>query len=311
MFTLSGLHACTQVCGFAYSGVWKGSKFCPSTLHARRAAVGTPAQSFADTGWQEATRADGEAWFSLQMQAESKVEAAGDAVAEAKKRFSDKLLDGKAMAQEVRAEVKARAEELLKKHGVSPGLAVVIVGCRPDSMTYVRNKVKACDDSSIRSLKHELAEDTSQAEVVETIKRLNADPAIHGILVQLPLPVHMDETEVLDAISAEKDVDGFHPLVIGKLAMKGRDAVALPCTPSGVMEMLRRAHVDVKGKKALVVGRSNIVGIPMSLLLLNAGAVDLRWTCKSCMPCTFPSTSLNRKPHSSSPSGPLAPAVMY
>ncbi|EEE62355.1 hypothetical protein OsJ_17144 [Oryza sativa Japonica Group] len=153
-----------------------------------------------------------------------------------------------------------------------PGLAVVIVGSRKDSQTYVQMKRKACAEVGIRSVDVDLAEDISEAALVAEVHRLNADPAVHGILVQLPLPKHINEEKILNEISLEKDVDGFHPLNIGKLAMKGRDPLFLPCTPKGCMELLTRSGVTINGKRAVVVGRSNIVGLPVSLLLLKADA---------------------------------------
>ncbi|KAL5655516.1 hypothetical protein ACJX0J_034835, partial [Zea mays] len=153
-----------------------------------------------------------------------------------------------------------------------PGLAVVIVGSRKDSQTYVNMKRKACAEVGICSIDVDLPEDISETALVAEVHRLNADPAVHGILVQLPLPKHINEEKILSEISIEKDVDGFHPLNIGKLAMKGREPLFVPCTPKGCMELLSRSGVTVKGKRAVVVGRSNIVGLPVSLLLLKADA---------------------------------------
>ena len=161
------------------------------------------------------------------MQASDAGAGAAAAVEEAKVKFSEKLIDGKAIASTVRAEVKQSALEIASRYGVQPGLAVVIVGSRPDSETYVRNKIKACGDCAIQSFKHALPEHASAEEVMDVIRGLNADAAVHGILVQLPLPPHMDETTVLDAISADKDVDGFHPLVMGRLALRYFLSVAL------------------------------------------------------------------------------------
>ncbi|KAG2624667.1 hypothetical protein PVAP13_3KG361500 [Panicum virgatum] len=170
------------------------------------------------------------------------------------------IIDGKAIAADIRREVAADVATLSSAHSVVPGLAVVIVGSRKDSQTYVNMKRKAC------------AEDISELALVAEVHRLNADPAVHGILVQLPLPKHINEEKILSEISIEKDVDGFHPLNIGKLAMKGREPLFVPCTPKGCMELLSRSGVTVKGKRAVVVGRSNIVGLPVSLLLLKADA---------------------------------------
>ncbi|KAM3407339.1 hypothetical protein ACQJBY_001018 [Aegilops geniculata] len=182
------------------------------------------------------------------------------------------IIDGKAIAAEIRREIGAEVAVLSSAHNIVPGLAVVIVGSRKDSQTYVQMKRKACAEVSIRSFDVDLPEDIAEAALVAEVHRLNADPAVHGILVQLPLPKHINEENILNQISIEKDVDGFHPLNIGKLAMKGRDPLFVPCTPKGCMELLSRSGVTVKGKHAVVVGRSNIVGLPVSLLLLKADA---------------------------------------
>ncbi|KAL5135677.1 Bifunctional protein FolD 2 [Glycine soja] len=166
------------------------------------------------------------------------------------------VIDGKAVAQTIRSEIADEVRQLSQKYGKVPGLAVVIVGNRKDSQSYVGMKRKACAELGIKSFDVDLPEQVSQAELIKQVHQLNANPDVHGILVQLPLPKHINEEEVLTEISLEKDVDGFHPLNIGKLAMKGRD-------PLGV---------SIKGKKAVVVGRSNIVGLPASLLLLKADA---------------------------------------
>nr|ABJ15726.1 5,10-methylene-tetrahydrofolate dehydrogenase/5,10-methenyl-tetrahydrofolate cyclohydrolase [Triticum monococcum] len=182
------------------------------------------------------------------------------------------IIDGKAIAGEIRREIGAEVAVLSSAHSIVPGLAVVIVGSRKDSQTYVQMKRKACAEVGIRSFDVDLPEDIAEAALVAEVHRLNADPAVHGILVQLPLPKHINEENILNQISIEKDVDGFHPLNIGKLAMKGRDPLFVPCTPKGCMELLSRSGVTVKGKHAVVVGRSNIVGLPVSLLLLKADA---------------------------------------
>ncbi|XP_066362425.1 bifunctional protein FolD 2-like [Miscanthus floridulus] len=182
------------------------------------------------------------------------------------------IIDGKAIAADVRREVAVDVAALSSAHGLVPGLAVVIVGSRKDSQTYVNMKRKACAEVGICSIDVDLPEDISEPALVAEVHRLNADPAVHGILVQLPLPKHINEEKILSEISIEKDVDGFHPLNIGKLAMKGREPLFVPCTPKGCMELLSRSGVSVKGKRAVVVGRSNIVGLPVSLLLLKADA---------------------------------------
>ncbi|KAK3140711.1 hypothetical protein QOZ80_5AG0404740 [Eleusine coracana subsp. coracana] len=182
------------------------------------------------------------------------------------------IIDGKAIAADVRREVAAEVSRLTSAHNLVPGLAVVIVGSRKDSQTYVNMKRKACAEVGIRSVHVDLPEDISEVALVAEVHRLNADPAVHGILVQLPLPKHINEEKILSEISIEKDVDGFHPLNIGKLAMKGREPLFVPCTPKGCMELLSRSGITVKGKRAVVVGRSNIVGLPVSLLLLKSDA---------------------------------------
>ncbi|PKI59428.1 bifunctional protein FolD 2 [Punica granatum] len=182
------------------------------------------------------------------------------------------IIDGKAIAQTIRSEIAAEVRDLSQKYGKVPGLAVVIVGTRKDSQSYVNMKRKACAEVGIKSVDVDLPEQVSEAELIQKVHELNETPDVHGILVQLPLPKHINEEKVLTEISIEKDVDGFHPLNIGKLAMKGREPLFLPCTPKGCMELLSRSGITVKGKKAVVVGRSNIVGLPVSLLLLKADA---------------------------------------
>jgi methylenetetrahydrofolate dehydrogenase (NADP+) / methenyltetrahydrofolate cyclohydrolase len=180
------------------------------------------------------------------------------------------IIDGKQIAAKVRAEVAQVVEELRAK-GVHPGLTVVRVGDDPASAIYVRGKRKDCEEVGIRSNEHHLASTTSQAELMSLIARLNADPAVHGILVQLPLPKGLDERAVLDAIAPGKDADGFHPFNVGALSI-GIPGTPRPCTPAGVMRMLDEAGIDPKGKRALVVGRSNIVGKPMASMLLERHA---------------------------------------
>lgn len=180
---------------------------------------------------------------------------------------SVKLIDGKATAARVLAEVREQVDTL-RQGGVQPGLAVVLVGMDAASQVYVRNKVLRAEEVGIRSLEHRLPGDTTEHELLTLIDRLNRDTAINGILVQLPLPAHIDEHRVLQAISPLKDVDGFHSENVGGLA-QGRD-VLTPCTPSGCMRLLRDACGPLRGKHAVVVGRSNIVGKPMAALLLQA-----------------------------------------
>lgn len=180
-----------------------------------------------------------------------------------------KILDGKAVSLKVKESVKVRADEL-KKFGVEPTLAVVLVGEDKASQTYVRAKEKACNEYGIKSVAHRLSENTTQNELLALINVLNLDDSIHGILVQLPLPKHIDTNVVLAAIDPRKDVDGFHAVNVGKL-VSGLEGF-VPCTPLGVMEILKEYGVDVAGLNAVVIGRSNIVGKPMANLLLNASA---------------------------------------
>ena len=179
------------------------------------------------------------------------------------------ILDGNALGQKLRAGFKQKAEELAAQ-GVRPGLAVILVGEDPASQVYVRNKVNACAQAGFHSEKHTYAADVEPKKVFDKITELNADPKIHGILVQLPLPSHFDPDAVLDAIAPEKDVDGFRAENVGAL-MQGQPCF-IPCTPYGAMKFFEEAGINLKGKEAVVVGRSNIVGKPMAMLLLHAGA---------------------------------------
>ncbi|HHS96408.1 MAG TPA: bifunctional methylenetetrahydrofolate dehydrogenase/methenyltetrahydrofolate cyclohydrolase FolD [Chloroflexi bacterium] len=182
------------------------------------------------------------------------------------------LIDGKATAAQIQEEIRAEVERLKTEHGVVPGLATVLVGENPASQFYVRSKRKRCSEVGIRSFGYELPESASQEEVEGLVAELNANPEVHGILVQLPLPKHLDEERVLAAISIEKDVDGFHPVNIGRLAMKGREPMFVPCTPAGCIELLDRYGIEIEGKEAVVLGRSNIVGLPVAMLLLHRNA---------------------------------------
>lgn len=179
-----------------------------------------------------------------------------------------KLINGKEIAAAVRAELKADCATFVAKHGYAPGLAVVIVGEDPASQIYVRNKARACEEVGFCSEVHRLPAGTEQAALNALIDRLNADGRIHGILVQLPLPAHLDAEEVTLRIDPRKDVDAFHPFNVGRILLG--DPIFLPCTPAGVMELLRRSGIDPSGKRCVVIGRSNIVGKPMAMLLLAA-----------------------------------------
>lgn len=183
--------------------------------------------------------------------------------------MSASLIDGKAIAQEYRAELAVRVARL-REAGVLPELAVVVVGDDPASQVYVRNKTFACEAIGMRSQTHKLAAETSQAQLIAFVKRLNQDDSVHGILVQMPLPPPLDKHAVIEAISPDKDVDGFNYLNVGRLA--AGDPGFYPCTPWGIMKILEHEGIAVEGAHAVVVGRSNIVGRPMVMMLLNAGA---------------------------------------
>lgn len=189
-------------------------------------------------------------------------------------------IDGKQTAAEIRAELRIRSEAFEKRYGKKPGLAVVLIGEDPASQIYVRNKIRGCEEAGIRSFSYMLPAETSRAEAERLLASLAEDPAVHGILVQLPLPAHLDAEKLLAKIPAEKDVDGFSAQNIGALAL-GRPA-AVSCTPLGVMELLKRYGVSPYGKRAVVIGRSNIVGKPMAMLLLNADATVTVCHSKTC-----------------------------
>ncbi|MBE7022368.1 MAG: bifunctional methylenetetrahydrofolate dehydrogenase/methenyltetrahydrofolate cyclohydrolase FolD [Ruminococcaceae bacterium] len=177
-----------------------------------------------------------------------------------------KVLDGKAVSQRIKDELKQEVAGLREK-GVHPGLAVVIVGDDPASRIYVNNKKKACEYVGIRSEEYALPKETTQEELLALIEKLNADEGLDGILCQLPLPKHIDEKAVINAIRPDKDVDAFHPVNVGKIMIGDYDF--LPCTPAGVMELIYESGIDIQGKECVVVGRSNIVGKPMAMLLLH------------------------------------------
>lgn len=178
------------------------------------------------------------------------------------------IIDGKAISAAVRERIKNDTARLISRSGVTPGLAVVLVGDDPASKIYVRNKKKACEEVGFKSFEYVLPAETPEIVLLELIDTLNREPDVHGILVQLPLPEHIDEKTVIEAISPKKDVDAFHPVNVGKI-MTG-DYDFLPCTPAGVMELIKSTGTEVSGKKCVVVGRSNIVGKPMAMLLLHA-----------------------------------------
>lgn len=177
------------------------------------------------------------------------------------------IIDGKLVAQSLRADISVQVKELKEKHNLVPGLAVIIVGDNPASKVYVRNKEKACIDVGINSYVISMHENTKESDLLAEIDRLNRDENVHGILVQLPLPGHISEDHVINAIDPKKDVDAFHPVNVGRI-LTGKYTF-LPCTPAGVMSLLDYYKVEIKGKKCVVLGRSNIVGKPMALLLLE------------------------------------------
>ena len=180
------------------------------------------------------------------------------------------LIDGKKVSAKIRLDIAKEVADFKREFSVTPGLAVIIVGENPASLVYVRNKHKACIEAGMNSIEVKLPEETSEEELLSKIAELNSDDSVHGILVQLPLPRHIDETRVLNSISPEKDVDAFHPVNVGKIMIGNYNL--LPCTPAGVMDLLDYYNVELSGKRAVVIGRSNIVGKPMTLLLLERNA---------------------------------------
>ncbi len=184
------------------------------------------------------------------------------------------LLDGKKLSAKIKENLKNEISEFVSKTGTTPGLAVLLVGNDPASHTYVAMKAKACKEVGLYSIVHEMPDTVKEDDILSTIKMINENPKVHGLLVQLPLPKHVDATKILEAVDPAKDVDGFHPFNLGRL-VAGLDTF-VPCTPLGVMELLAEYGIGVKGKDCVVVGASNIVGKPMASLLLNAGAtVDI------------------------------------
>jgi len=183
-----------------------------------------------------------------------------------------KIIDGTRTAEQIRADVTKQVAEWVAAGHIRPGLATVLVGDNPASQSYVKSKHKACQEAGMASFGHVLPATASQAEVEELVAGLDTDPLVNGILVQLPLPAGFDEERVLRSISIEKDVDGFHPINIGRLAQKGRDPLFVPCTPAGVMYLLEKNIGSLEGANAVVLGRSNIVGMPVALLLVRANA---------------------------------------
>jgi len=178
-----------------------------------------------------------------------------------------KIIDGKAISAEIRQEISEEVEKIKQEKGIVPGLAVIIVGEDPASQVYVRNKKKDCDETGINSIIHALPENTTEEELLALVHSLNNDDSVHGIIVQLPLPKHLDSDLIINNIDVNKDVDAFHPYNVGKIMIG--DYELLPCTPAGVMELLERSNIDVSGKNCVVIGRSNIVGKPQAMMLLH------------------------------------------
>lgn len=183
-----------------------------------------------------------------------------------------KIINGRAVADKLQAQIAQDVALFKQQYGYAPGLGVVMAGDNPGSQMYVRMKRRACAEAGIESFATLVDATTSQSEVESAVQAYNENPAVHGILVQLPLPAHLDEENVLSKVSLAKDVDGFHPINIGSLAMKGREPTFAPATPSGCMLLIEESGVPVSGASAVVIGRSNIVGLPMSMLLLKANA---------------------------------------
>lgn len=186
--------------------------------------------------------------------------------------MSARIIDGQVVADRMQAEIARDVEAFRAEYGYAPGLGVVLVGDDPASGMYVRMKRRSCERVGMVSVGHLLPGTTSQQEILDIVHSMNEDPTIHGILVQLPLPDGIDEEAVLSAVSLDKDVDGFHPVNIGALAMKGREPSFTPATPTGCMVLLREVGAQLEGANAVVVGRSNIVGLPMALMLMKANA---------------------------------------
>jgi len=191
----------------------------------------------------------------------------------------NKIIDGKIISAQIKEEVKADASKLKAEKGITPGLAFILVGENPASVSYVKNKGKTCEELGFYSVTNALPESTTEGEVLELIKKYNDDSKIHGILVQLPLPKHIDEEKVIESINYKKDVDGFHPVNIGRLVI-GADCF-IPCTPYGILEMVIRSGIETKGKNVVVIGRSNIVGKPVANLFLRKALSSTVTVCHS------------------------------
>lgn len=183
-----------------------------------------------------------------------------------------KIIDGRLMAKQLNSQTKKRVNQLQRQYNITPGIAVVLIGDDPASIIYTRNKNKKAGQLGIYSIMKKYPKSIGQDEVLKEIAKLNVDPLIHGILIQLPLPKQLDETKIVQAINPEKDVDGFHPVNVGKLYGNEEGKYPIPCTPRGIMTMLKNEEIDLTGKNAVIMGRSNLVGKPMLSLLTNANA---------------------------------------
>ena len=186
--------------------------------------------------------------------------------------MSAKIIDGKAVAQEIREELKKEVDEMKEKHGVVPGLVTILVGQDPASVSYVTAKQRTSHDLGFHSIQDDQPDDLPEEDLLKLIDKYNNDPAIHGILVQLPLPKHINEKKVLTAIDPDKDVDCFHPVNVGRLMIGGEEAIFKPCTPAGIQELIVRSGQETKGAEVVVVGRSNIVGKPIAMIMLQKAA---------------------------------------
>jgi methylenetetrahydrofolate dehydrogenase (NADP+) / methenyltetrahydrofolate cyclohydrolase len=182
------------------------------------------------------------------------------------------IIDGNAVGNRIKDELKADVERFKEKYGYAPALGAVLAGDDPASAQYVRMKRRACEKIGVESVAHVMNQDSTQEDVEKAVRQLNEDPKVHGILVQLPLPPQVDEERILQLVSLEKDVDGFNPINIGKLAMKNRTPTFTPATPTGCMVLLEEVGAKIEGSNAVVIGRSNIVGLPMAMMLLKANA---------------------------------------
>ncbi len=204
-----------------------------------------------------------------------------------------KIISGTEIRKEILAEIKAEVESIKESHGQVPGLVTILVGANPASISYVTSKIKTANDLGFKEIQDDQSAELSQEDLIALIEKYNNDDSIHGILVQLPLPKHIDEKVILNTIDPDKDVDGFHPVNVGRLLIGGNEVKFPPCTPAGIQEMIKRAGVETKGKEVVVVGRSNIVGKPIAVMMMqreiganatvtvvHTGTVDMESHCR-------------------------------